>query len=163
MNESFGETEMNNEPNCHPVQRRVMQRRSGEEVETSAAAGAVVEHAGKHAWNTRTRSWMTGVEEGLCKLRVDGYILQTKTEGSVGTVNEMMMLRIWRDALEVHALHFEGGARTTRKTTRAVESSGASGKEVDVRDGDELKLVVVDQHMKDMNYNCCSNLRNGNT
>ena len=49
MNESFDETEMNNEPNCHPVQRRVMQRRSGEEVETSAAAGAVVEHAGKHA------------------------------------------------------------------------------------------------------------------
>jgi hypothetical protein len=37
-NENF---EVDNEPNWHPVQRRVMQRRSGEEVETSAAAGAI--------------------------------------------------------------------------------------------------------------------------
>jgi len=134
-------------------------------------AGAIVEHAGKHAWDTRTRSWKTGVEEDLSMSRVDGYTLQKKTgEGSAGNVSEMMMLKIWHDAEVAHALHSVGGGRTMRKTTRGAESPGASGKKVeDVRDDDEddldLKILwlVVDQHMKDRNCNYCSNLKNGDT
>jgi hypothetical protein len=138
-------------------------------VETSAVADVIVEHAGKHAWNTWTRNWKTGMEEDLRMSRVDGYTPQKKMgEGSAGTVNETMMLKIWHDAEVAHALHSVGGARTTRKTTRAEESSGASGKKVEgVRgdDGDGLKIPwqEVDQHMKDRNCNCCSNLKNGNT
>lgn len=128
----------------------------------------VVEHAGKHAWNTRTRSWRTGAEEDLRMSRVDGYTPQKKMGEGRGTVSETTMSKIWHDAEVAHALHFVDGSRTMRKTTRAEESSGASGKKVeDVRDddGDDLKILwlEVDQHMKDRNCNCCSSLKNGNT
>jgi hypothetical protein len=70
-------------------------------------------------------------EEGLCNSKGDEYIPQMKTgEGSAGTVNETMMLKIWHDAEVGRALHSVGGGRTTRMMTGAVESSDASGKKV---------------------------------
>jgi hypothetical protein len=49
MNESFDETEMNNDPNCCWVQKLVTWKKSGEGAGTSAVGGVTAEHVAEHA------------------------------------------------------------------------------------------------------------------
>lgn len=115
------------------------------------------------------RRWTTGVEEGLRSSGVDVYTPLMKTdEGSAGTANETMMLKIWHDAKMGHVLR--SGARTTKMTTReAVGLSDASEKKTrgeadDYENGLKIPwLVAVQVRTKDKSCNYCSNLKNGNT